>query len=51
MSQGDDLEFQGGTVTQTEREQEDDGGRQRDHAHDATASALKSPGVLGISEF
>jgi len=51
MSQGDDFELQRGAATQAEGEEGDDGGKQRDHAHDATASVLKSPGVLGISEF
>ena len=51
MAQGDDLELQRGAATQAEGEQGDEGGQQRDHAHDATASVLKSPGVLGVAEF
>ncbi len=51
MSRGDDLKFQRGAVTQAEREYRDKGRKKRDHAHDAMVRMLKSPGVLGNSEF
>ena len=51
MAQGDNRELQRGVATQAEGEQGGEGGQQRDHAHDATAALLNSPGVLGIAKF
>jgi hypothetical protein len=35
----------------TEREQENEGGKNGDHAHNGMAVAQKSPAFLGLSEF
>jgi hypothetical protein len=51
MSQGNELEFQGGTATNTKGEQGNDGGKNRDHTHDGMAVAQKSLGFLRVSEF
>ena len=48
MSQGNELKFQGGAATNPEREQGNEGGKKRDHAHDGMAAAHKS---LGFSAF
>jgi hypothetical protein len=39
MPKGDELEFEGGATTKTEREQGDEGRKNRDHANDARAEA------------
>jgi len=51
MSKGNELEFQGGAASEAESEDGNDGGENRDHAHNGTDMARKSLGSLGISEF
>ena len=51
MSQSDELKFQRGATTNTEGEQGNEGGKNRDHAHDGMAVAQKSLGFLSVSEF
>ena len=51
MSQGDELKVQGGAAANTEREQGNEGGKNRDHAPDGTAMSRKSLASLGLSEF
>jgi hypothetical protein len=41
----------GGAATKLEAEYGNDDGKNRDHAHDGTAVAQKSPAFLGPSEF
>jgi len=42
MSQSDKLKFQGGAAANTEREDRNEGGKNRHHARDGTAVAQKS---------
>ena len=51
MSKGNELKFKVGAATNTEREQGNEGGKTRDHAHNGTDMARKSLGSLGLSEF
>ena len=51
MSQSDKLEFQGGAAADTEREDRNEGGKNRHHARDGIAVVEKSLGFLGVSEF
>src|SRR5450830_1224793 len=51
MSQGDELKLQGGAAANTEREQENEGGKNCDHAHDGMAVARKTLDFLGLLEF
>ena len=51
MSQGDEFELQGGAAANTEREQGNEGGKNRDHAHDGMAVARKSLAFLGFRSF
>ena len=51
MSQRDELEFQGGAATKPEAEYGNDGGKNRDQAHDGKAATPKSLGFPDISEF
>jgi hypothetical protein len=51
MSKGDELNFEGGTATNTEGEQRHEGGKNRDHAHDGMAVTPKSIGFLSASEL
>ena len=48
MPKGDELKFQAGATTKAEREQRNEGGNHRDHAHHGTAVAKKS---LGFRRF
>jgi len=51
MAKGDELKFQGGAATNTEGEQGNQGGKNRDHADDGKAMAQEPPDFLGVSEF
>jgi hypothetical protein len=51
MSKGDELKFEGGAATKAEREYANDGGKNRDDAHDGKAATPKSLGFPDISEF
>jgi hypothetical protein len=51
MPKRDNLKFKGGAATNTEGEQGNQGGKNRDHAHDGMAAAQKSLGFLRASEF
>lgn len=51
MPKGDELKFQAGAATKAEREQRNEDGDHRDHAHHGTAVAQKSLGFLDVSEF
>ncbi len=51
MSKGDELEFQRGAASKAESEDGNDGGKNRDHAHDGMAAAHKSLGFPSVSEF
>ena len=51
MPKGNELEFQRGAASKAESEDGNDGGKNRDHAHDGTAVARKSLASLGLSEF
>ena len=51
MSQGDALKLQGGAATNTEGEQRNEGGKNRDHTHDGMSATQRSLGSLCVSEF
>jgi hypothetical protein len=51
MPKRDNLEFQGGAATNTEGEQGNQGGKNRDHAHDGMAAKQEPLGFLCDSEF
>jgi hypothetical protein len=51
MPKGDQLKFQAGAATKAEREQRNEGGNDRCHAHHGTAVAQKSLVFLDASEF
>ena len=51
MSQSDKLKFQGGAAANTEREDRNEGGKNRHHARDGTAVAQKSLVFLSPSKF
>jgi hypothetical protein len=51
MSKGNELKFKVGAATNTEREQRNEGGKNRDHARNDMAAARKSLGLLNPSEF
>jgi len=51
MSKSNELKFKVGAATNTEREQRNDGGKNRDHARNGMAAARKSLGLLSPSEF
>jgi hypothetical protein len=51
MSKGDELKFEGGAATKAETERGNDGGKNRDQAHDGKAATPKSLGFPDISEF
>ena len=51
VPQGNELKFQGGAAAKAEREQSDEGGKDRCHTHDGMAAAPKSPGLLSALEF
>jgi hypothetical protein len=51
MPKRDNLKFQGGAATNTQREQANQGRKNRDHAHDGMAATQKSLGFLHDSEF
>jgi hypothetical protein len=42
MPKGDELKFQGGTMSNTEGQQRNEGRENRDHAHDGMAPTQKS---------
>jgi len=47
----DKFTFQRDAAANTEREQENEGGKNGDHANNGMAGARKSPAFLGLSEF
>jgi hypothetical protein len=51
MPKGDELKLQRGAATNTKAQQGNEGGKNRDHAHDGMAVAHKSLGFLRDSEF
>src|SRR5262245_2500813 len=51
MSKGNELKFKVGAATNTEREQGNEGGKNRDHTRNGMAVAHKSLGLLSPSEF
>jgi hypothetical protein len=51
MSQSDQLEFQGCAAANTEREDGNEGGKNRHHARDGTETAPKSLAFFDASEF
>ena len=51
MPKSDEFKFQADAATKAEREQRNESGNHRDHAHHGTAVAQKSPGFLDTSEF
>ena len=51
MSQSDELEFQGGAASKTESEDGNDGGKNRDHVRDGTATVQESLAFLALSKF
>ena len=51
MSQGNELEFQGGTASNTEGEQGNEGRKNCDHAHDGMAPTQKSLFLFSDLEF
>jgi len=51
MSQGDEFEFQRGAAAHPEREQETEGGQERDHADDGMAVAQETLHLLGGFDF
>ena len=51
MSKGNELKFKLGAATNTEREQRNEGGKNRDYARNGMAPARKSLGLLSPSEF
>jgi len=51
MSKGDELKFKVGAATNTEREQGNEGGKNRDHARNGMAVAHKSPGFSALRSF
>jgi hypothetical protein len=51
MSQGDELEFQGETTANPEREQGTEGGQKREHAHGSMTATRKTLCFLGFLEF
>jgi hypothetical protein len=51
MPKRDNLKFQGGAATNPEEKQGNQGGKNRDHAHDGMAATQKSLGFIRGSEF
>ena len=51
VPKGDEFEFQRGAAAKAEREQRDEGGKDRYHAHDGMAVAPKSLGFLRVLQF
>jgi len=51
MSKGNELKFKVGSATNAEREQGNEGGKNRDHARNDMAVVRKSLGFLSASEF
>ena len=51
MSKGNKLKFKAGTATKAEREQRNEGGNPRGHAHNGTAVVQKSLAFLDVLEF
>ena len=48
MSKGNELKFKVGAVTNTEREQGNEGGKNRDHTRNGMAVAHKSLDVMSV---
>jgi len=51
VPKGDKFKFQRDAAANTEREQENEGGKNGDHAHNGMAVARKSLAFLDFSEF